>query len=352
MVQGLLLRAISLMPERPEAYFLLSECYENNKEWQEAYTWSVLGEEKFSTHLYTDGYLFNNSEVKEIKSLPQLRTNVGYPGCYGFAFERAIAGWGIGLYDESLQIFKQLSTNPRMLPVHIMAVKKNLDTLSSDERKEPLVYIDLMYERLKIKFPGAREIKHNYSECYQDMFVLSMLNGKRDGIFFEIGCGDPFYCSNTALLEEFGWKGTSIDLNEEHTSKYPELRKSFIITADATKLNYDELIDKDYDYLQIDIEPPLHSLDVLLKIPFERHKFAVITFEHDDYSTPGIKERSRKYLESHGYLLIAGDIAPDNYNNFEDWWIHPDLVNKKIYENNYSFEIKRADRYMLNSYSE
>ena len=36
-LKGTLLRAIALLPKRPEAYFLLSRVYERNKDWQECY---------------------------------------------------------------------------------------------------------------------------------------------------------------------------------------------------------------------------------------------------------------------------------------------------------------------------
>jgi len=42
-IKGILLRAISLLPKRPEAYFLLSRVYERNKDWQESYTTAIIG---------------------------------------------------------------------------------------------------------------------------------------------------------------------------------------------------------------------------------------------------------------------------------------------------------------------
>ena len=103
MSKGIFLRAISLLPERPEAYFLLSHLYEVDKEWQEAYTFAVMGA----------GAAYKWSGEK-------LRTNVGYPGAYAFTFERAVAGWWIGLYDESLHLLRQLKKNQTMLPEFVM----------------------------------------------------------------------------------------------------------------------------------------------------------------------------------------------------------------------------------------
>ena len=77
---------------------------------------------------------------------------------------------------------------------------------------DPIWYTPKMYEKLKQKFPGAEKIKMNYSQIYQDMFVLTMLDGKKDGYFVEIGSGNPFYGNNTAILGTYyGWKGMAID---------------------------------------------------------------------------------------------------------------------------------------------
>jgi hypothetical protein len=78
---------------------------------------------------------------------------------------------------------------------------------------------------------------------------------------------------------------------------------------------------------------------------------AVITFEHDYYAdeTKLYREKSREFLINQGYVMVVGDIAPDKNSTFEDWWIHPDLVNPEILKimidstNN----IKKADDYML-----
>lgn len=333
-IKGILLRAVSLLPLRPEAYFLLSRIYEINKDWQESYTWSVIGE-KF----------INDSDVK-------LRTNVEYPGKYGFTFEKAVSAWWIGLYDESLYLFRQLMKNPDMWEIHINSVRNNIKIIENNY-KEPIIYDGSFYEELRMKFRNSRKISRNYSQCYQDMFVLTMLNGKTNGLFLEIGCGDAFFGNNTALLEtEFGWNGISIDINQETVNKFSKQRKSKTICSDATKIDYEKILENDvYDYLQIDCEPALTSYETLLRIPFETHQFAVITFEHDFYTDEdsGVREKSRKYLESHGYICVVNNIAPDKFNSFEDWWIHPRLVNMDIVNKMrcLSDNPKKCDDYML-----
>jgi hypothetical protein len=69
----------------------------------------------------------------------------------------------------------------------------------------------------------------------------------------------------------------------------------------------------------------------MTKIPFDKFKFAVITYEHDHYIdiSKAFREKSRVFLSSRGYELVVNDVSPDGTSNFEDWWVHPDLVNKE-----------------------
>ena len=105
------------------------------------------------------------------------------------------------------------------------------------------------------------------------------------------------------------------------------------------------------DYLQIDCDPPEVSYEVLQKMPFDKVKFAVITFEHDNYvGGHDIQSKSRALLESKGYKLVVGNIAPNNISEFEDWWVHPDLVDpdilKKMCVNDNG--VVNAEEYILN----
>lgn len=310
--RGVLLRAISLMPWRPEAIFLLSRSYEINKDWQEAYTWATIGERL----------------VYEGIAEPALRTNVQYNGAWLFQFEKAVAGWWIGLYDESVYLFRELHKNKQIPQDHAIIIQGNIEKLATTYQ-EPGIYDQSQYEHLKLKFKGAAEIKRNYSQVYQDLFVLTMLDGKRNGRYLEIGAGDPWFGNNTALLQELGWTGISIEKDQEKADKFDKERNVTVRCCDATEINYQAVLEKgDYDYLQIDTDPARVSMEVLKKIPFETHRFAVITFEHDHYDDEqsGVRERSREYLSSLGYELVAPDISPNDFMNFEDWWVHPELV--------------------------
>lgn len=333
-LKGMVLRAMSIQPRRPEALFMMSRICEQNKDWHEAYSYAIMGEE-----------LIGNDHS-------QLMTDVDYPGSYGFTFERAVSAWWIGLYDESIHLFRQLDKIVGIRFDYKQSIESNIRMYGYLWKKE-LRYDDSMYNELRYKFSGAKDIRKNYSQCFQDMFTLMALDGKRKGKYLEIGCGDPLFSNNTYLLEsEFDWWGIAIDMNVEATAKYSEKRKnSTVITADATIVDYDTLLDGDFDFLQIDCDPAMVSFQVLQKIPFDKHRFAVITFEHDNFCDDNkeIKERSRKYLQSHGYVMIVDDIAEDRFSDYEDWYVHPDLVDRKIIDRLMclSGKPKRADHYIL-----
>lgn len=318
-VKGLLQHSVSLEPTRPEGYFLLSRYYERKQEWSESYMISTIGQQMCK---------FDHES---------LHTYVDYPGKYGLIFQRAIASWWCGLCDESRGILLNLRYNYKMDDNHRNAVDYNLNNLGIGG-KTIINYNNKDYLKLKNKFTGSKEIKTNYSESYQDLFVLSILNGKRNGTYLEIGAGHPFYGNNTALLEKnFGWKGISLDLDQGFIDQFLEKRNNIALLRDATNIDYDELLNgmdlgPNIDYLQIDCDPPEVSFQILKKIPFEKYKFSVITFEHDNYcDNKNIKEKSRKLLKSFGYDLIFDEISFDSEHSYEDWWVHPKLIEQKIF---------------------
>lgn len=319
-VKGLLQHSVALDPTRPEGYYLLSRYYERKEEWSESYMIASIGEKlaKFDQD--------------------SLHTYVDYPGEYGILFQKAVSSWWCGLCDESRSIFMRLRYNYKMDDSHRGAVDYNLNRLGIGG-KTIVNYNQNNYESLKFKFPGSKDIQTNYSESYQDLFILSILNGKRKGTYLEIGAGHPFYGNNTALLEkDFEWSGISLDFDKGFIEQYQEKRSNIALLRDATKIDYIELLESleygtEIDYLQIDCDPPEVSYDILSKIPFEKLKFAAITFEHDCYAAgDSIKEKSRKLLKSFGYKLIFDEVSFDGENSYEDWWIHPKLVDEERFK--------------------
>lgn len=110
-VRGLLQRAMALLPNRPEAYFLLSRWWEREASvegWVNCYTLAAMG-----------------LELANITTAP-LRTWVEYPGAYGLQFEKAVSGWWVGQCEESRALFLELYNNPNVDSTHRQAVINNL----------------------------------------------------------------------------------------------------------------------------------------------------------------------------------------------------------------------------------
>jgi hypothetical protein len=191
------------------------------------------------------------------------------------------------------------------------------------------------------------------------MFVLGILNGKRNGTYVEIGSGDPSYGNNTYLLEkDFDWNGISLDISEEFVRAHNEQRNHTCILKDATTANYEALFaaagfDETIDYLQIDCDPPSVSFKALLAIPFEKYKFRTITFEHDYYADPqgGFREKARNYLAAQGYTLFAANISPDDNRPYEDWYINSSLIDRNILSQIGKYKhddaTKKAEKFLL-----
>lgn len=318
--RGLFQHAISIMPDRPEAYYFLSCFHERVQEWQEAYMMACIG-------LSTCDYIHDD-----------LRTNIGYPGKFAMLFQKAVPAWWVGMCTQSREILADLQDNYEMDDLHTSCVASNLANLSGQSGAPPIVtkYSIAESDNLRYKFKGYEDIGINYAQSYQDLFVLSMLDGKRDGTYLELGSGPPFYNNNTALLEtKFGWKGISIDYNRDETDKFFKERNNTVLCLDATQTDFNVVLNmsslgRDIDYLQLDCDPATITLGILKAIPFTSHRFAVITFEHDHYTGQGVREESRRYLKSKGYKLVVSDIAHNMTDSYEDWWVHPDLVDAKI----------------------
>lgn len=337
---GAYLNAISFQPTRPEAYYLLSQYYQKRNNWLEAYTYASIG-----------NTLSCNAETT--------LTDIEYHGYAGLKYIIANSSWYIGKTNQAREMFNDIYINDyHKLNNELKAlVNENMFRLGIGQ----LIcfkYDGSMHDNLKQKFAGSTTIEKNYSEAYQDMFVLTMLNGKTDGTYLEIGSSDPFIKSNTALLEkQFNWRGLSVEIQRGEVEKFQKHRKNPIICADALSLNYNEILNtynlpKIIDYLQVDCEPSQTTFEVLKKIPLNEYQFAVITFEHDHYNDDSgvVRLLSREYLKSFGYVLVGSDIGISDTKSFEDWWAHPALVDIEKIKNmtNPINVVKRADKFMLN----
>jgi GR25 family glycosyltransferase involved in LPS biosynthesis len=179
--KSLLEQAVCLLPNRPEAYFLLSRFAERRQWWQDCYIYAKRA---------MDGCDFD---------CKPLRTNVEYPGKYGLLFERSIAAWWWGKADECRELLLELINRYDLSPNYKKVVNDNLVRAKVDltkisnlvhkkdfSFKDSFDWGDLTYED---KITIDREIIHEQVyRFWRDV--------KENDIVVDIGASvGPFVCS-------------------------------------------------------------------------------------------------------------------------------------------------------------
>ena len=181
----------------------------------------------------------------------------------------------------------------------------------------------------------------SYSQAAQDLFVCSVLKNKYNGTFLEIGSNHPITHNNTYLLENmYNWRGLMVEYDSSFESLYKQHRpNSLYELKDARSVNYRSILDANFpinmDYLQIDLDvnnkSTLDTLVILNNTVFDKYKFATVTFEHDIYTGDFFDTQSisRRVFNEKGYILVFENVSvfwESGYKPFEDWYVHPDLV--------------------------
>ena len=180
----------------------------------------------------------------------------------------------------------------------------------------------------------------NYlGQAEQDKFVLNILKEKKNGYFLEIGSNHPINTNNSYLLEtKYDWKGIMVEYEQSYLDLYKVHRpNSLHIINDATQVDYKNIfiannVPLSVDYLQIDLEvnngSTLKTLQKLDNEIFDTYKFATVTFEHDIYHTnfDNTRLKSRDIFKKRGYFCVFEDVNNQGINPYEDWYVHPDLV--------------------------
>jgi hypothetical protein len=180
------------------------------------------------------------------------------------------------------------------------------------------------------------------SQALQDLFVIHIMKNKEGGTFVEIGSNHPIIGNNSCMLEkEYNWRGLMIEYDPSYEQLYKDLRPNSIYRiGDARFINFRGILDtnafpSNIDYLQIDLDADNKStLDTLVLLDntcFDKYKFATVTFEHDIYRGDyfNTRELSREIFKKRGYELVFPDVTlffEGRYCPFEDWYVHPDLV--------------------------
>jgi len=100
--------AITVLPKRPEGYFLLAQYHEQRGEYYDCYTIASIGLEVCNF------------------TLPALRTDISYPGKYALMFEKAISGWHWDKTEQTKNILLDLKNNYNINSNYRETINNNL----------------------------------------------------------------------------------------------------------------------------------------------------------------------------------------------------------------------------------
>ena len=315
-VIGMYMDAANVMPNRPEAYHFIAAYHEQKSAWKDCKLYAQIG------------LGLSVSGIGEDDSL-----DISYPGRDWFHIQIAVSDWQLAGTQHGRESFFDIAYRKDVKPEVRMDAHHKLINVSGIP--DSIYYIEDNICTWKYPFEGKDQIKKNNSKHFQDMFVLSLLNGKKGGRYLEIGSGHPVVHSNTYLLEKyFDWKGISIDNNSALCYDFTLQRQNPCLCLDATGIEYENFLNaysmpKTFDYLQIDCDE--ESINILKKINFNSHQFNIITFEHDSYRLgDDIKNEARHLLKQNGYVLCVPNVSFwNNEYPYEDWYVHNSMLNNE-----------------------
>ena len=240
-------------------------------------------------------------------------------------------------------------------------LNNKIDEIADDARK---ILINLI---LRSSFSDLEKIiKLSKSQIGQDLFVVALLSGKKNGYFVEFGATDGIGLSNTYMLEkEFSWSGilaepgknwhnalianrsckidfrcisdisgkqivfyesdspelSTISGLEKSDSNIRKLKDSYSVeTVSLNDLLSHHKAPKVIDFLSIDTEGS--ELSILESFNFNNYKFAIIVCEHNFTQN---REKIFTLLNANGYKRVWHE-----FTQFDDWYILPELIDNFI----------------------
>ena len=240
-------------------------------------------------------------------------------------------------------------------------LNNKIDEIADDARKSLINLI------LQSSFSDLEKIiKLSKSQIGQDLFVVALLSGKKNGYFVEFGATDGIGLSNTYMLEkEFSWSGilaepgknwhknlianrsckidfrcisdtsgkqivfyesdspelSTISGLEKSDSNIRKLKDSYSVeTVSLYDLLSHHKAPNVIDFLSIDTEGS--ELSILESFNFNNYKFAIIVCEHNFTQN---REKIFTLLNANGYKRVWHE-----FTQFDDWYILPELIDNFI----------------------
>lgn len=165
-VKSMYRRAISVMPDRPEAYYFLAKSYSWESNYSETYIICLLAYHNCKGNTYSD-------------------LNVNYPGLWGIDYHYALSSWWYGLSHQSKDAFETLKRDywNVMDQYHKNSINSNLTMIYEKMNIKPpkkmivdyfTFYAPTMKEMLRLRLHMLKD--------YVDEFVIAEANKTHSGV--------------------------------------------------------------------------------------------------------------------------------------------------------------------------
>ena len=205
-VEGLFQHALTIMPHRPEGYYLLSRFYEKEGNHQDGYLIASIGQ-----------------GVADLSPKEKLNLRGEYPGEYGILFQKAVSAWWVGLCKESMDIFEDLLENYDLDPPHLQAVKNNIENLSEKSKGTHWVHLPKRLRDFKWGIVEENEWfkKTVEKEVFIDNVYQKFFDVEENDVVFDIGASVGSF---TYLIQEKN--PSKVYCFEPHDQSFKTLREN------------------------------------------------------------------------------------------------------------------------------
>lgn len=241
-----------------------------------------------------------------------------------------------------------------------MSIDLNAIISFINNQNQRIVNLEHNLNKQNLHMNLIKDKSQSFSQYSQDLFVLSILNHKKNGYFIDFGATDGIFLSNSYLLErDYGWSGilaepakcwhNSLFLNRKshidtrcvwtesnqlinfieadvaelstisdftsndiHGSTRALNSNSYSVkTVSLNDLLYFYNAPSEIDYLSIDTEGS--EFLILEHFNFNKYKIKIITVEHNWTSN---RELIHKLLTGHNYKRMHLDLT-----DCDDWYV-------------------------------
>jgi FkbM family methyltransferase len=179
-----------------------------------------------------------------------------------------------------------------------------------------------LYIVKKELFPDYTYRKRSYSQCGEDLVLLSFMGNRKKGFYVDVGAHHPLRFSNTAIFYQKGWCGINIEPTPTSAKTFKQYRKRDInlnigIANKEEALTFYMFNEPAYNSFNKELSlqrNELHSSSRIIKeIPVKTYRLADVLDQYlpegqkIDFLTTDVEGLDYEVLQSNNWQKYAPD---------------------------------------------